>query len=131
MLNLRRKHIDTNSEQRETPRIEFHEPATIIGIDSEAHVVDFSLGGFYIESESSTGLKVGQRINIALKLPNERNGITVKAEVVYGTAKGFGCKLINPTPNAIATLERCFAIFSGTLPVDISPDPDYHNHAVA
>ncbi len=131
MLNLRRKHINTNEEARENPRIEFHEPATIVGIDAEAHVVDFSLGGFYIESHSSNFLKVGQRINIALRLPNERNSINVRATVVYTNGDGFGCQLNNPTPDTIATLERCFTIFSGTLPVDFSAKTDFSKSAAA
>jgi len=123
MLNLRRKHIDTKKDLREDPRIEFHLPATIIGIDAEAFIIDFSLGGFYIETDSHQSPKVGHKVNIALRLPTERNSITVKAEIVYQKDKGFGCKLSSPTPEVLGVLERCFDIFSGTLPVCVSSDP--------
>lgn len=129
MLDLRRKHIETNSDLREDPRIEFHLPATIIGIDAKANIVDFSLGGFYIETDAPKIPQRGQRLNIALKLPNESSGITIKAEVVYQTNKGFGCKLFEPTPDAIQILERCFNIFSGTLPICVSVDSDCAVHA--
>lgn len=120
MLDLKREHIKTNAELREDPRIEFHVPATIIGIDAEAFIIDFSLGGFYIETDSSKVPSKGQKVNIALKLPNERNGVTVKAEVVYEGKNGFGCKLCDPAPEAKLILARCFNIFSETLPVVVS-----------
>lgn len=117
MLNLRRNHIHSGPDARKDPRIEFHFPATIIGLDTKAELIDLSLGGFFIESRIVDALKTGQRLNIALKLPDEVNGITAKTEVVYLTKIGFGCKLCRPTPKVLQTLERCFAVFSGTLPV--------------
>lgn len=117
MLELKRKHVETNSDLREDPRIEFHLPATIIGIEAKANIVDFSLGGFYIETDAPNLPEKGQRLNIALKLPSETTGITVKAEVVYQTSSGFGCKLCDPAPDTLRALERCFDIFSSTLPV--------------
>lgn len=117
MLDLKREHINKHSELREEPRIEFHFPVTIIGFDTEACVVDFSLGGFFIETDSTAMPKPGQKVSIALRLPTEQKTITVRAEVIYRAGKGFGCKLCNPSPENRDILERCFTVFSGTLPV--------------
>lgn len=129
MLNLRRKHVEPASESREVPRIEFHLPATIIGIDAKASIVDFSIGGFYIETDPRKMPGRGQRVNIALKFPNESTGITIKAEVVYRTTDGFGCKLCDPNEETLQVLERCFNIFSGTLPVCVSSDVECRVYA--
>ncbi|MDA8141859.1 MAG: PilZ domain-containing protein [Desulfobacteraceae bacterium] len=126
MLNLRRAHRKTNAELREDPRIEFHVPATIIGVDANACIIDFSLGGFYIETDAAKVPTVGQRLNIALKLPNEKTGISVRAEVVYQAKDGFGCKLCDPSPDTMRVLERCFNIFSGTLPITITAEAGCH-----
>lgn len=120
MLDLRRKYIQTRAELRENPRIELHLPVTIIGVDTEAHVIDFSLGGFYIETDASKMFNTGQKVKIALKLPCERNGIAVKAEVVYRSSNGFGCKFYDLLPETRQALERCFNIFSETLPILVS-----------
>jgi len=120
MLDLRRKYIQTRAELRENPRIEFHLPVTIIGVDTEAYVIDFSLGGFYIETDATKMFNTGQKVKIALKLPCERNGIAVKAEVVYRSPNGFGCKFCNLLPETRQALERCFNIFSETLPIVVS-----------
>ena len=118
MLNLRRAYINPSADLRENPRIEFHFPVAIIGVESKASVVDFSLGGFFIETDSPAKLATGQKVNLALKLPGEKNGIMVKAEVVYKEETGFGCKLCDPTPETNQVLERCFGLFSCTLPLD-------------
>lgn len=131
MLNLRREHVEKSEDLREDPRIEFHMPATIIGIDSKASLVDFSLGGFYIETHTNRIPKPGQKLNIALKLPTERIGITVKAQVVYCSDEGFGCRLLERTAEIIDVLERCFHIFSGTLPVTIASETENQNSIIA
>jgi len=118
MLNLRRAYIQTGADLRENPRIEFHFPITIIGLEARAFVVDFSLSGFFIETDSAAKLRVGQKVHLALKLPGEKTGIIVKADVVYTVSDGFGCKLCETAPETIQVLERCFNLFSSTLPVE-------------
>ena len=128
MLDLRREFIQTIRELRANPRIEFHLPVTMIGIDAKASLIDFSLGGFYIETDATVTPRIGQRLNIALKLPSEHSGITVKAEVVYRAKGGFGCKLCDHPPETRRALERCFNIFSETLPVVVSA---YEGHPIS
>ena len=72
MLNLQRKFVDMNADAREYPRIEFHFPVAILGIDAEAKIIDFSLNGFYIETDSVTRITPCKKINLALRLPGER-----------------------------------------------------------
>ncbi len=117
MLNLQRKWISVRDEYRSKPRIEFHFPVAIIGNDSQARIVDFSLSGFYIETDSVLKVSPHQKINLALKLPGEDTAITLKAEVVHRDTKGFGCKFCSMGDRVYRALENCFSMFSGTLPV--------------
>lgn len=117
MLNLQRKWISVSDDYRSKPRIEFHFPVAIIGGDSQARIVDFSLSGFYIETDSVMSVAPNQKINLALKLPGEYNAIRLKAEVVHRDARGFGCKFCDMAADVTRALENCFNIFSGTLPV--------------
>ena len=89
-------------------------------------IINQSDDGFYIETELSSMPKTGQKVKIALRLPSERNVITLKAQVVYENSEGFGCKLCDPTPETLGILERCFDIFSGTLAVSQSPEASCH-----
>lgn len=117
MLDLRRKHMRTGMELRAYPRIELRAPVTLIGNDSPAQLIEFSLGGFFIEIDTVALPKVGQRLSIVLQLPGERNGLSARVEVVYSDVDGFGCRLLQPTPELRRALHNCFHIFSETLPV--------------
>ena len=100
------------------PRIEFHYPVTIIGMDTHAKIIDFSLNGFYIETRQVDSLSKGQRVNLALKLPDEIKSILIKAQLVYLDERGFGCQFTELAPDAKAVLERCFDLHAGMLPID-------------
>ena len=118
MLNLQRKYMDVEMESRGNPRIEFHFPVTIIGFDAQAKVVDFSLSGFYIETNAATLMNEGNKINLALKLPDELTFMTLKAEVVHIDEVGFGCKFFDLSSEKRNTLRRSFSIYSEMLPVE-------------
>jgi hypothetical protein len=118
MLNLQRKHIGMDTELRVYPRIEFHYPVAIIGIDANAQIIDFSLNGFYVETDQVDEIKMDQKINLALKLSDEKILITVKAKIVHRDKSGFGCKFWNPNPEVITALERCFDLYAGMLPIE-------------
>lgn len=118
MLNLQRKHIGMDTELRVYPRIEFHYPVAIIGIDANAQIIDFSLNGFYVETDQVDEIKMDQKINLALKLSDEKILITVKAKVVHRDESGFGCKFWNPNPEVTEALERCFDLYAGMLPIE-------------
>lgn len=118
MLNLQRNLSNVNTDFRTNPRIEFHYPVVIIGVDANAHIVDFSLGGFYIRTDSPLQLVNNQKVKLIIKLPEERSGVTVKAEVVHLDENGFGCKLCDLQPEVNRVLSNYFNMFSGMLPIE-------------
>lgn len=118
MVNLRRKHIQVKAERRSATRIELHIPVVILGVDTKAQIVDFSLDGFHIELGTQTALEVGRHINLALRVPFEKGVIKIRAVVVYKDEKGIGCRFINLTTQNYDLLERSFNIFNSTLPID-------------
>ena len=118
MLNLQRNWIDVNSDARINSRIEFHHPVVILGIDTMARIMDFSVGGFYIKTDQMAKINKGQRLNLALKLPEESAFMTIKALVVHRDEAGFGCKLLNQNDKEQQALAQCFELFSGMLPME-------------
>jgi hypothetical protein len=118
MVTFRRKFVAVPSDRRRHTRIEFHFPVVILGVDDQAQILDFSLDGFYIELRSGKQLNIGQLINLALRLPIEREPLRLKAKIVYKDSQGIGCRFMDLTPPVFERLERCFNVFTATLPVD-------------
>ena len=118
MVNLRRQFKAVDNERRSNKRIEFHYPVVILGVDEKAQILDFSPEGFYIELSDTKALDVGRSINLALKLPTEKRVLNIRARVTHIDKTGIGCQLINTTPDVYESLERCFNIFTATLPLD-------------
>ena len=118
MLRFQRDLKKVNSDSRDNSRIEFHHPIVILGIDTMARILDFSLGGFYIETTQKAKINNGQSLSLALKLPEEKAFMTLKAQVVHRDDKGFGCRLLSQGPKEAQALKKCFDVFSGMLPID-------------
>jgi hypothetical protein len=118
MLNLQRNIASVSAEYRLDPRIEIHYPVVLIGFDVNARIIDFSLGGFYIQIDSPVHIIKKQKIKLFLRFPEEHMGITVKAEVVYQDMDGFGCKLYDVPPNITSILSKYFDMFTGMLPIE-------------
>lgn len=118
MLNLQRNMTRVINEYRADPRIEFHYPVVLIGFDANARIIDFSLGGFYIQTDAPVKIKESRKIKLFLRFPEEKSGVTVKAEVVHQDQNGFGCKLYDVQPRANYVLSKYFNMFSGMLPID-------------
>jgi hypothetical protein len=118
MVFLKRRHVEVDADRRKNTRIEFHIPVVILGIDAEALIVDFSLDGFHIELAMKNDLSIGQQINLALRLPTERDPLRIKAKIMYIDGKGIGCRFIDVAPPLLEKLERCFNVFNATLPID-------------
>jgi hypothetical protein len=118
MVFRKRRYIEVDADRRRNTRIEFHIPVVILGVDAEAQIVDFSLEGFHIELTSDLELAVGQQIYLALRLPTERDPVRIKAKIVYIDGKGIGCHFIDVAPPMLEKLERCFSVFTATLPID-------------
>ena len=118
MVKLRRQFVEVDKDRRNSKRIEFHYPVVILGIDEKAQILDFSPEGFHIELSSDQRLAVGRTINLALKLPDEKNVLKIRTRVTYQEKNGIGCKLVDGTTHIYDSLERCFSIFNSTLPLD-------------
>jgi hypothetical protein len=112
-------HITRNhQERRNKDRIAFHLPVSIIGLNEKAQIVDFSLNGFFVRMESTSDLKVGQQVRLALRFPHEKNSTVIKAKIVRTEKNGFGCHFVDLDPLVLDLLEKNFVIFSATLPID-------------
>jgi len=107
-----------NDEYRSEPRIELHYPVALIGFDARARIIDFSLGGFYIQTDSPLPLIENQKIKLLLRFPEEKAGLTVKVEVIHQDKGGFGCRLYDVQPEANSVLLKYFNMFSGMLPIE-------------
>jgi len=118
MIKFQRNLKTVNSDSRANSRIEFHHPVVILGIDTMARILDFSLGGFYIETDHEAKINNGQRLSLALKLPDEKAFMALKAQVVHRDDNGFGCRLLSQSHEEAQTLKKCFELFSGMLPID-------------
>lgn len=118
MVNLRRQYIKVKSERRNSDRIEFHYPVVILGIDEKAQILDFSPEGFFIEMHTGKKLEVGRHVNLALKLPSEKEVLRLRAKIAYRDKNGIGCQLVDTTVQLYESLERCFDIINSTLPLE-------------
>ena len=118
MVNFRRQYLPVNHERRKDKRIEFHYPVVVLGIDDQAQILDFSINGFHIEMHTESGLTVGQIVNLALRLPMERDTLRIRAKVAYKDPKGIGCRFVDLGPANQEKLERCFNVFNATLPIE-------------
>ena len=118
MVTFRRKYLEVPLDRRKQTRIEFHFPIVILGVDDQARILDFSLNGFYIECQSHKKTAIGQIVNLALRLPIERDTLRIKAKVVYKDRIGIGCRFVDLPPATLEKLERCFNVFNATLPMD-------------
>jgi hypothetical protein len=107
-----------HKERRTRPRIAFHLPVSIMGLNEEAHVLDFSVDGFFIQMDNPRQLKEGQQVRLALRFPHEKNSTVIKAKVIRTQINGFGCQVIDKDPLVIEMLEQSFDLFSVTLPIE-------------
>ena len=118
MVKFKRQYIKVAKERRNNDRIEFHYPIVILGIDEKAQILDFSPEGLYIEMRAKKKLTVGRYVNLALKLPSEKEVLRLRAKIAYKDKNGIGCQLVDTSGHIYASLERCFNIINSTLPLD-------------
>ncbi len=117
MLYLRRDNIKVRFERREHPRIEFHCPVTLYGHDLEANILDFSLGGFFIETRVKDQIKLNKHIDLIVKLPTEDNVILLSTKVVNIQKDGIGCMFTNLSHEKFLKLDECFSLYQQMLPI--------------
>jgi hypothetical protein len=111
------KDTPVHKERRTRPRIAFHLPVSIMGLNEDAHVLDFSVDGFFVQMDNPRKLKEGQQVRLALRFPHEKNSTVIKAKVIRTQINGFGCQVIDKDPLVIEMLEQSFDLFSATLPI--------------
>jgi hypothetical protein len=92
-------------------------PVSIIGVEAQAFILDFSLEGFYIRVERTADFKEGQSLRLALRFPSERNLSMIKVRVARIDAHGIGCEFVDLEPTTKELIDRNFEIFSATLPI--------------
>lgn len=117
MANFQRDFLPVDKESRRQPRCEFHLPVSIIGMNVEARILDFSLVGFYIQLDCSSAISEGQFLRLALRFPGERNLSIIKVRVERIEAQGVGCAFVDLDPATQELIEKNFDIFSATLPI--------------
>jgi hypothetical protein len=89
----------------------------IVNLKGTQNITDISAGGVFIELDNSSVFKVGQPLELIVKLPTEHASMKLKAEVVSCLNRGIGCKFVNLRPRQKDAIERCFETFKDTLPL--------------
>ncbi len=80
-------------------------------------MIDFSMGGVLIQVDDTSLFKIGDEIDLIIKLPHEKNAIQVKARVARVNKEGIGVKFIDLSPWDQMSLEYCFHVFESTIPL--------------
>jgi len=103
-------------DQRKNPRIDLYVKVRVKhqGLHK---VKDFSIGGLFIETNSSSQFNPGDEIELVLKLPQESDPMRLDARVARVAADGIGVEFVNLMPKEAVALEYCFDIFKHTLPM--------------
>ncbi len=105
------------NKKRKNARIEFYLLVTIKGHQGLKKVIDFSLGGLFIEIADTSRFKQGDEIDLSMELPNEKKVVQAKARVVRVTKEGIGVEYISMSPIDAMALEYCFHVFKHTVPL--------------
>jgi len=108
MVTFRRQNIKVRYERREFPRIEYHSQAAIRGIAGMASIIDFSIGGVFLELNSKHNLKPDDIIHITIKLPTEPEAIHIRAKIMNIEHDGIGCMFVDVTSHLKEILENFF-----------------------
>lgn len=118
MGTTRKNSSGSITDQRKHPRIALTLPITIIGLNTVARMVDFSLGGFNIALDATEQFKQGQQIRIAIRFPDETAISYIKATIAHIGERGLGCRLIDVDPSTAKVLETNFEFFRSMLPIE-------------
>ena len=117
MAISQRNYLPVANDCRQQPRLEFHLPVTIMGVNVRARILDFSRSGFYIQIDGAAFFSEGQSLKLALRFPGEENVSVIKVRVQRTEENGIGCSFLDPDPGTQELIDRNFDIFSGTLPI--------------
>ena len=109
---------DVKVDRREHPRLLFHCPVFISGIDGVGRIIDISLGGVYISLAGAMSLPNGQQIELRMKLPTEDQALRVKGKIITTTQQGLRCMFVDLTTKQKEAIAYCFDTFRDTLPIE-------------
>jgi hypothetical protein len=117
MVKSQISYAPVDVECRQQPRIEFYLPVSIVGMNVQASIADFSLCGFYIQLDSTDYFSKNQSLRLILRLPGEKASTMIKVKVVRIEKQGIGCEFIDLDAKTKKLLETNFEIFRWTLPI--------------
>ncbi len=118
MVNFHRQSIQVPEDLRRYPRIEFHIPVRVMGMNEDAQIIDFSLNGFYIQIESTASLNEGQLVHLAVKFPGESQSSIIKVKIMRLESQGFGCQFVDLDSRLREMLHINFELFKDTFPIE-------------
>lgn len=106
-------------DRRKGPRLDFHCPVLIQGMEGEFIITDISLEGAFIECDnpSESQVKVGQTFLLLIRLPTEDNPTEIKASIANVRKHGIGCRFVGLTKNAKDAIHRCFNVAKHSIPI--------------
>jgi c-di-GMP-binding flagellar brake protein YcgR len=116
-VDFRRNVAQVGADGRRHPRIEFHCPVRIEGLNGVHKVTDISLGGVFVEFQEPIKLQVGETRQLTIKVPTEYDPIKVKAEVANARHRGVGFKFVELTGKNQEMIRFCFDTFKDTIPL--------------
>ena len=118
-LNSRRKTADVTKERRKEPRLDFHCPVLIQGIQGSYKMTDVSLEGAFIEYRNPPEplSQVGQTLQLLIRLPTEDEPTAVKARVANVRKHGMGWRFVGMVRDAEEAIHRCFNVAKHSLPI--------------
>ena len=118
MVEFRSEYRRVDNDKRKNPRVEMRCDATIFGVEGILIITDISLGGIFVEAESSNKIPIGQRVTINFRLPTENSVRRMKAKTVNRTKRGIGCRFIFEKVDEKKAIYRCFDFIKDTLPAE-------------
>lgn len=116
-VDFRREMADIQRDKRRYPRLEFHCPVRIQGVDGVHRVTDISMGGVFVEHKEPVTVNVGQILQLVIKIPTELEPIKLKAEVVNVRKRGVGFKFVDLSRRNQEVVRFCFDTFKDTIPL--------------
>jgi hypothetical protein len=111
------KSTESEKEKRLAPRIEFHLDVVVRGLKGVKHVTDFSTGGVFIQNESPSSFKRGDKIELVTRLPLEKRIMLIKAQVAHVTSKGIGVQFLDVHGPCAQAIQSNFEVFRATVPL--------------
>lgn len=118
------RRLEAEKEKRLAPRIEFHLDVVIRGLKGIKHVNNFSVGGVFIQTDLSSSLKRGNKIELVTRLPLEKRIMLIKAQVAHVTGKGVGVQFLDVHGPCVQAIQSNFEGFKATIHL---PAPKAHS----